>query len=89
MEHRLADDVAAADDDGALAINRDASELEHAQAAKRRARHEAGLARHETADIDGMEAVDVLLRADALEDLRLMRGNLLGQRQLYEDAMDL
>ena len=36
-----------------------------------------------------MEAVDVLLSADALEDLRLVRGNLLGQRQLHEDAMDL
>lgn len=86
MEHRLADDVAAADDDGALAVNRDAGELEHAQAAKRCAGYKAGLACHEAANIDGMEAVDILLWADALEDLRLMRGNLLWQRQLHEDA---
>ena len=89
MEHRLADDVAAADDDGALTVNRDAGELEHAQTAERRAGHESRLSRHEAADVDGMEAVDVLLWADALEDLRLVRGNLLGQRQLHEDAMDL
>ena len=89
MEHRLADDVAAADDDGALTVNRDAGELEHAQAAERRAGHESRLSRHEAANVDGMETVDVLLWADALEDLRLMCCNLLGQRQLHEDAVDL
>ena len=44
-------------------------------------------ARHPAADVIGMEAVHVLVRVDALQDL--LGVDLLGQRQLHQDAGDL
>ena len=43
----------------------------------------------ETAHIDRMEAIHVFQRIDAIQDFRLIGLDLLWQRQLYENAMDL
>ena len=52
-----------------------------------RAGDEARLVEPEPADVDRMEAVDVLLRVDPVEDVGASAG-LAGQRQLHEDAVD-
>ena len=69
--HRLADDVGAADDDRVEAGQVLAAHaLDQQHRAGRRARHEGRLqfAGAELADIDEMEAVDVLFRRDGLDD---------------------
>ncbi len=70
--HRLADDVGAADDNRVEAGQVLAAHaLDQKHRAGRRARHEGRLefAGAELADIDEMEAVDVLFRRDGLDDL--------------------
>ena len=47
---------------------------------------EGFLARREAADIDRMEAVDVLLGANGFDDAALV--DVVGERELDEDAMD-
>ena len=91
LRHRLADDVRAADDDslhaGEHRAQRLAGLVEHDHRAGRRAGHErpAHLADRKQADIDRMEAVDVLLRVDRLEHPR--RTDVPGQRQLHQNAV--
>ena len=69
--HRLADDVAAADDDAALALNRDAGRVDEVDAARRGAGQEVEVADHDLADIDGVEGVDILSRVDRGDDVLL------------------
>ena len=88
MADRLAHDIAPADDAGAFARDGNPRELEHLHAACRRARHERGFPRHEAANIDRMETIDVLFRVDALDDLRRALREVRGQRKLHEDAVD-
>jgi hypothetical protein len=52
-----------------------------------RARSQAELAQGQVADILRMEAVDVLARVDAVDQLRCIAA--IGQRQLHQDAVDL
>ena len=86
LRHRLADDVGAADDDGALAREIAEAVLQQHEAAERRARHQALAAGREPPGIDDMEAVDILGRIDGVEDR--LGIDLLRQRQLDEDAVD-
>ncbi|MCY1537644.1 hypothetical protein D9M68_731490 [compost metagenome] len=85
--HRLADDVAAADDHGVLAAQVVADRFEHLHAAVRRAGPEARGAGHQRAGAGHVEAVDVLGGRDGLDDLLAV--HVLGQRQLNEDAVHL
>ena len=47
---------------------------------------ETRIALHQRADVLGVEAVDVLLRRDGLSTVAV---EMLRQRQLHEDAVDL
>ncbi len=69
--HRLADDVAAADDDGVAAGHRDVGAAQHLHDAGRRARAQRGPVLHQPADVHRAEPVDVLGRVDGLEDGQL------------------
>ena len=84
---RFADDVAAADDDAALALDGQLVSLEHGDDPGRRAGHGAVPAQREQADIDGMEPVDILVRLDRADDRELV--DVVRQGQLAEDAVDL
>ena len=68
QRHRLADDVAAADDDGARAGDGHAILLEQLDHAGRRAGDQPLAVLHETPDVLRREAIDVLGRVDGLED---------------------
>ena len=59
---------------------------EHLDDARGRARHERGQAQHQTAGVDRMEAVDVLVRVHRGDDLVFHRR--IGERQLDQDAVD-
>jgi hypothetical protein len=65
--HRLADNVAPADDDGGLALHGDALALEQLDAAKRRARDQCGTFLHQQPDVLRMKAVDILQRVNRVE----------------------
>ena len=84
--NRLAHDVAAADHDGVLALDVHPRELDQLDDAVGRARQEAALPDEHLADVDGREAVDVLLRRDRVDD-RLV-ADVLRHGQLHEDAVD-
>ena len=86
QRHRLADRVAAADDDGVLAAQVDAGRLDQLHAAVRRARAEAFQARHQFAGRQHRVAVHVLAGGDRFDHLR--RVDVLRQRHLHEDAVD-
>ena len=68
QRHRPADDVRLPDDDRVLADEILARVLEQRHAAVRRARPQRRPLQHQPADVVRMEAVDVLLRIDALGD---------------------
>ncbi|MNT20967.1 hypothetical protein D3C72_1562890 [compost metagenome] len=84
--HRLADRVAAADDDGVLAAQVHARAFDQLHAAVWRARAEAGQARHQFACAQDRIAVHVFRRGDRFDDL--VRVDMFWQRHLHEDAMD-
>ncbi|KAF1858236.1 hypothetical protein Lal_00014736 [Lupinus albus] len=86
QRHRLADRVAAADDDGVLAAQVDAGRLDQLHAAVRRARAEAFQAGHQFAGGQHGIAVHVLAGRDGFDDFR--RVDVLRQRHLDEDAVD-
>jgi hypothetical protein len=85
--HRLADDVAAADDHRVLAAQVVADGFEHLHAAVRRAGPEAGGAGHQRAGAGDVEAVHVLGGRDGLDDLLAV--HVLRKRQLHQDAVHL
>ena len=87
--HRLANDVGATDDDcieagKILAVNA----LDQQHRAGRCAGHEGrvDLAGAELADIDKMEAVDVLFRRNRLDNLASI--DVTRKRQLHQNAVD-
>ena len=88
MQHRLADDIAATDDDRLLTVHGNIRQFQHADAAGRRAGHKPRLPGHQPTDIDRMEPIDILGRIDAVEDLGFTVSNLLRQWQLHQDAVD-
>jgi len=83
--HRLADNFAAADDDGMGAGRRDTGIDQELLAAEGRTGHESGTSLREEPDVDGLKSVYVLERIDRIEDHGLV--DLFGQRQLHEDAV--
>ena len=87
VRHRLADDLAAADDDGATALELDAVLVEQLHASRGRGRNERRVSEIELAGAHRMEAVDVLRRRD--EARRSAAVELLRQGQLDEDAVHL
>jgi len=83
----LAYDVAAADYHSVLAGDGDVAALEDLDDTRRRARREGGATGLEAAGVDGMEAVNIFLGRDGVEEG--LGVNLLGQRKLDEDAVDV
>ena len=83
----LADDVAAADDDGVLAGDGNVAALENLDDSGGRAGRERGTAGLQAAGVDGMKAVDIFLGRDGIE--QRLGVDLRGQRQLDEDAVDV
>src|SRR5688572_24445045 len=84
--HRLADDVAAPDDDGALALEAVAVELGDLHGGLGACRQEAFIAERHEAGVEGVDAVDVLGRHD-----RVGQGaqrDVPWQRLLDDDAGD-
>jgi hypothetical protein len=83
----LADDVAAANDDGVLASDGDVAALEDLDDTCRRARGKSGAASLQAAGVDGMKAVNILCWVD-----RIQQGlgvNLGGEWKLDEDTVDI
>ena len=87
MAHGFADDVAAAEHDGVFAGYVDPTAAQHLHDAGGGTRLQAGLPALQTADVHGMEAVDILIGSDGFEE---PFGVDVGrQRKLNEDAVDL
>ena len=86
QRHRAANDVRRADDDAVAALHRHADVLEHPHHAVGRAGADQRVALGKAADVVRVEAVDILAWVDALHHLGL--ADVLGQRQLHEDAVD-
>ena len=86
LRHRFADDVGAAEHEGAQPLQRAQPVLQHRQAAARRARRQRLAAGRQPAGVDDVEAVDILVRVDGVEHGGL--GDAVRQRQLHQDAMD-
>ena len=86
QRHRLADDIAAADDDRVLACDGDPGTLEQLDYAGWRARRQRRPVLHEQARIHRRETVDVLCRIDDVEH-RLRPADLGRQRILHQDAI--
>ena len=84
--HRPADEVRGADDDAVLALRGDAGLLEQARHAVRRAGPHQRVAQRQPADVERMEAIDVLGRIDRLDDVAFV--DVIGQRHLHQDAVD-
>ena len=89
LAHGFADDVGAADDDSVESGQVTQMILQQHQTAERGTGHQRRLgplgAGHEAAGIDDMEAVDVLVRVDGIDDGLLV--DLVGQWQLHQDAV--
>ena len=85
LRDRLADDVGAADHHGVHAGERGVHRLRQHDAAERRARHQRRQAAGKPPGIDRVKAVDVLGRVDRRD--HLLGVDLLGQRQLHQDAV--
>ncbi len=88
QRHRLADDVAAADDDGAHAGHRNLRSLEQLDDARRRAGDKARTILDQPADVQRVKAVDVLVWQQRVEHPPLGVSAHRGrQRRLDEDAV--
>ena len=83
---RLADDVAAPDDDHVLPGGVVAGAHEHLLHARRRRGQESRAALQEASAVDGVHPVNVLVRVYGEDDLTLL--DVGGQRQLDEDAVE-
>ena len=86
LRHRLADDVGAPDDDRLLPRQVAQFVFQQHHAADRGAGRHRGPAGRESARIDDMEAVDILLGTDRIQDPK--RVDLRRQRQLDQNAVD-
>ena len=85
VRHRLAHDLAAADDDGAASLELDVVLGEQLHAPGRRGGNERRMSEVELAGADGMEAVDVLSRRNEARGGAAVE--LLRQGELDEDAV--
>ena len=86
--HRLADDVAPADHDGASARNRNLRSVEKLNHAGRRARHERGAVLHQASDVDRVKPVHVFGGIQRVEDALLgVRAHGRRQRTLNENPV--
>ena len=86
--HRLSDDLAPADHHGVAPGDRQSRPIEHLDHARRRARLQMRAALNELADVDRVEAVDVLVGIDGVEHpLRGASPHRVRQRRLHEDAV--
>ena len=86
QRHGLADDVAGADDDDIAALDRDVLVLEDLLYAIRRAGRKHRVAGDQATDVVEVEAVDILVKVDALQ--HAVHVDLWWQRQLHQDAVD-
>ena len=87
--HRLANDVAAANDDGVAPANRNLLALEQFDDACRRTGNELWTILREQPDALCAEPVHILVSRDRVEDLLLCAGaHRLRQRRLHENAVD-
>ena len=86
LGHRLADDVGAAENEGAQALQVAQPVLQHHQAAARRAGHQPLAAGRQPAGVDDVKPVDILVRVDGVEHGGF--GNMLRQRKLHQNAVD-
>ena len=90
VQHRgdgFADDQTAADDDGVFSFDRDAVEAQQLDDARRRAGARPVLVGQQVAEVEGVDAVDVLGGRHGADDL--VRVESGGQRQLHQDAVDI
>src|SRR3954467_3788507 len=88
--HRLADDVASSDDDGAAPRNGDAGPFEELDDTRGCTGYEMRAILHEPANVDRMESVNVLVRTDRIEYLAFrVRPHRRGQGRLHQDAVVL
>src|SRR6266481_9049557 len=85
--HGLADDIAAAEDSGVRAFERNFATAQNFHDAEWRAGDEIGAPGDEAADVEGMKAVDIFRGIDCFEDSLCV--NLCGERELDEDAVDI
>ena len=83
--HGFADDVAAAEDHGVGAFDRDFVAAQNFHAAGGSAGHQAGASADEAAEIDRMETVHVFGGIDGFEDA--LGIHLRGKRKLNQDAV--
>ncbi len=84
--HRAADDVGCADDDGIQAVQVDTGAFQQGHDAFGSARAQQRNALSEATHVIRMEAVHVLVRANALQQQRSVE--VRGQGQLQQDAVD-
>ena len=82
-----ANDIGGADDHRLLALGINAVLFQQRHHAARSARPQQGHLDRQPAHIVGMEAVNILFRIDALD--HRLRINLLGQRQLHQNTVDI
>ena len=85
--HGLADNVAAAENDGVSSLDGDVVATQNFHAAGGRAGDQAGASADEAAEIEGMEAVHVLGRIDGFKNA--LGIDLRGKRKLDENAVDI
>src|SRR5579872_5336819 len=83
----LADDIAAANDDGFLSADRNVAALQNFHASGGRAGHQARALRGKVADVHGMEAVHVFGGIDGEENF--LGVHVRGQRQLNQNSVNI
>ena len=81
----LADEQAAADDHGGFPFQLDAVGVEHGHDAGGRAGRQAGAAQHQAAQVEGVQAVHVLVRVDRLDQGVAVEP--FRQRHLQQDSV--
>ena len=84
--HRLADDIAAADNDAAFAFDHNTGRADQLDDAGRRAGQERVVADHDPPHVVRVEGVDILARVDMLNHELFVQ--MLRQRGLHENAVD-
>ncbi len=87
QSHRLAHDIAAADDHGVTSGDWNIVAAQHFQDAHRRAGARSRDVFDERADVQGMETVDIFVRLEGTQDTVFI--HLRRQRGLDQDAIDL
>jgi len=83
--HRAADDVGCADDNRVLALVRGVYAVQQGDDACGRAGSQGRFALHQAADVVGVEAVHILVRADLYQNGVWV--HMVGQGKLHQDAV--